>query len=66
MERIGKETTMATVIVKKGINNFRYSVYTIGGGFIFNANSMKEIRDWYRHELKDGSIEIKKELGRKE
>lgn len=53
---------MATVIVKKGINNFRYSVYTIGGGFIFNANSMKEIRRWYRRELKEGAIKIRKEL----
>lgn len=53
---------MSTVIVRKGINNFKYSVYTVTGGFIFNANSMKEIRDWYRWETRHGVIEIRKEL----
>lgn len=52
---------MKEVIVKCGVST-RYSVFTSGGGFIFNANSMKEIRDWYRWELRHGLISIRKEL----
>ena len=52
---------MKEVVVKPGINGFKYSVYTAGGGFIFNAHSMKEIRDWYRWELRHGLISIRKE-----
>ena len=53
---------MKEIVVKPGINGFRYSVYTSGGGFIFNAESMKQIRDWYRYELRHGLLSIRKEL----
>lgn len=53
---------MKEVIVRSGINGFRYSVYTSNGGFIFNANSMREIRAWYRYELRHGLLTIRKEL----
>lgn len=56
---------MKEVIVKPGINAFRYSVYTAAGGFIFNANSMKEIRSVYRYELRHGLLTIRKELKKK-
>lgn len=52
---------MKEVIVRRGINGFRYSVYTVGGGFLFNAESMKQIRDWYRYELRHGLLRIRKE-----
>ncbi len=52
---------MKEIIVKRGINGFKYSVYTSGGGFIFNAVSMKQIRDWYRYELRHNLISIRKE-----
>ena len=60
-ERIGKEQAMKEVIVKRGINGFKYSVYTESGSFIFNAESMKQIRDWYRYELRHGLLCIRKE-----
>lgn len=60
-ERIGKEQAMKEVIVKRGINGFKYSVYTESGSFIFNAESMKQIRDWYRYELRQGLLRIRKE-----
>lgn len=53
---------MKEVIVKRGINGFKYSVYTDSGSFIFNAESMKQIRDWYRYELRHGLLRIRKEL----
>ena len=52
---------MKEVVVKPGISGFKYSVYTAGGGFIFNANLMKEIRNWYRWELHHGLILLRKE-----
>lgn len=52
---------MKEVVVKKGCNGFKYSVYTSGGGFLFNANFMKEIRDWFRWEVRHGLIAIRKE-----
>lgn len=55
---------MKEVIVKRGINGFKYSVYTESGSFIFNAESMKQIRDWYRYELRHGLLRIRKELGK--
>lgn len=53
---------MKEVIVKPGINGFKYSLYTAAGGFIFNADSMKMIRNWYRYEIRHGLIGIRKEL----
>lgn len=53
---------MKEVVIRPGINGFKYSVYTSGGGFIFNANSMKFIREWYRYELRHGLLGIRKEL----
>lgn len=53
---------MKEVVVKHGCHGFKYSVYTSGGGFIFNANCMKEIRSWFRWELRNGMIRIRKEL----
>ena len=53
---------MREIIVKRGINGFRYSVYTSEGGFIFNAESMKQIRHWYRYELRNGLLCIRKEI----
>ena len=53
---------MKEVIVKQGINGFKYSVYTKNGSFIFNAESMKQIRDWYRYELRHGLLRIRKEI----
>lgn len=55
---------MKEVIVRPGINGFKYTVYTAGGGFIFNADDMKTIRHWYRYELRYGLIVIRKELGK--
>jgi len=53
---------MKEVIVRQGINGFKYSVYTEKGGFIFNAESMKQIRHWYRYELRHGLLRIRKEI----
>lgn len=61
-EVIGKEQAMKEIIVKRGINGFKYSVYTESGSFIFNAESMKQIRDWYRYELRNGLLCIRKEI----
>ena len=52
---------MKEVIVRPGMNGYKYSVYTVGGGFIFNADSMKVIRDCYRYELRHGLLTIRKE-----
>lgn len=57
---------MKEVIVRPGINGFRYSVYTAAGGFIFNADYMKVIRDCYRYELRHGLLKIRKERERLE
>lgn len=61
-EVIGKEQAMKEIIVKRGINGFKYTVYTKSGSFIFNAESMKQIRDWYRYELRQGLLCIRKEI----
>lgn len=53
---------MVEVIVRKGINGFKYTVYTAAGAFIFNGESMKQIRDWYRYELRHRLLKIRKEL----
>lgn len=53
---------MKEVIVRPGCHGFKYSVYTSGGGFIFNANTMQEIRSWFRWEIRHGVISIRKEL----
>lgn len=53
---------MKEVTVKPGCHGFKYSVYTAGGGFIFNANTMQEIRSWFRWETRRGLISIRKEL----
>lgn len=55
---------MKEVIIRPGINGFRYSVYTAAGGFIFNADSMKDIRFTYRYELRHGLLTLRKELKR--
>lgn len=55
-------TGMKEVIVKPGCHGFKYSVYTAGGGFIINANTMQEIRSWFRWEIRRGLISIRKEL----
>lgn len=53
---------MKEVIVRPGINGFKYTVYTAHGGFIFNADDMKTIRHWYRYELRHKLLSIRKEL----
>lgn len=55
---------MRTVVARKGINGFPYSVYTEAGGFLFNAGSIQEIHQHYKTEKRLGLIRIKKETTR--
>ena len=66
LKEIKEVEDMKEVIVRPGMNVYKYSVYTVGGGFIFNADSMKVIRDCYRYELRHGLLTIRKERSKSE
>lgn len=52
---------MTTIKVRKGLNGYPLSVCKENGRFIANFNSYKEIRSFYKVELKEKAIKLKKE-----
>ena len=53
-----------TMLIRKGMNGFPYSVCTEDGSFIANAESIEQIREHYAYELKHKHIKLVKELDR--
>ena len=53
------------IIVRRGINGFRYSAYTEKGAFIANFEKLADVRRHWRKELELGRVEIVRQLKEK-
>lgn len=53
------------ILVRKGINGFKYSACDKNGYFLNNFNKLSDIRKYWEIEIKLGYIEIVRELNKK-
>lgn len=52
---------MTTLLIRKGLNGFPYSVCNQHGQFIANFNSLDEIHEYYKIEKHEKTVKLKKE-----
>lgn len=50
------------ILIRKGLNGFPYSVCDSDGKFFKNADSIEQIRAFYKEETKMGRVQLKKEI----
>ena len=53
---------VTTIRIRQGLNGFPFSACTDEGHFIGNADSIDEIREQWKREIKSKRIQIVKEL----
>lgn len=55
-------TTPTVIKIRRGINGYRYSICNCYGRFIWNANSLSEIRKRWAWEIRHGLVVLVREL----
>lgn len=53
------------IYIRRGINGYPYAAYTERGQFITNLDRLEDARKIWCIEIKLGSVELKRDLGRK-
>lgn len=53
---------MTTILIKKGLNGFRYSACGEKGNFLFNANRIGQITSNWSKEKKMGTVRFIRQL----
>lgn len=55
--------TKPTIIkIRRGINGFKYSACDVNGYFIGNFKNLSDIRRHWIHEIKEGQVQLIREL----
>ncbi len=53
---------MTTILIRKGLNGFRYSACGEKGNFLFNSNRIGQITSHWSKEKKMGSVQFIRQL----
>ena len=53
------------IYIRRGINGYPYAAYTESGQFITNLDRLGDAKKIWCIEIKLGSVELKRDLGRK-